>query len=55
MPEEDSEGIYAVGTYRWSPRDGQVEQYGYRQATATTSDWIKLGLVTLKDALTLRS
>ena len=39
---------YEAETYRFSPADGQVEQYGYvRNGNNGEAEWIKLGLVTL--------
>ena len=55
LPDEIGNREYPQGTYRWAPRDGQVEQYGYRQTNGSTSEWIKLGLVTLQRASILSS
>ena len=55
LPNEIGSREYLQGQYRWAPRDGQVEQYGYRQTNGSTSEWIKLGLVTLQKASILSS
>ena len=49
LPTESDDG-YSRGLYRWSPFDGLVEQYGYRQTDASTAEWVKLGVVTIKGA-----
>ena len=54
LPIENDDG-YGTGLWRWSPKDGQVEQYGYRQTDSSTAEWVKLGKVTLLEAIGLES